>query len=240
MVNEKLLERIKQTVAEQAVKDNLEEGMVVGVGSGSTIIYAINMMGQMNRELGGLDIVCIPTSHQSSQLITQNKLKIGSLTEYPELDIVIDGVDEIDSHLNAIKGGGGCLLQEKIVASNTNNFIVVLDYKKRSFNLGTNWKNGVPIEIHPIAFKPLMTKFIQLGGKPTLRQGIKKLGPVITDNGNFIVDVNFGLIENPESLNAKLKAIPGVLETGFFIQMISTAYIGEESGKITIEKKKRN
>ena len=115
-----------------------------------------------------------------------------------------------------------------------------MDYRKRSINLGTNWKNGVPIEIHPIAFKPLIAKFHHLGGKPTLRQGIKKLGPVITDNGNFIVDVDFGLIENPESLNVKLKAIPGVLETGFFIQMISTAYIGEESGKVSIEKKKRN
>jgi len=241
MGNREFLEQIKQAVAEQAVKDNINrEGMVVGVGSGSTIIYAVNMMGHINRELG-LDLVCIPTSYQSSHLIIQNKLKLGSLTEYSNLDLVIDGVDEIDKHLNAIKGGGGCLLQEKIVASNTNNFIVILDYRKRSSNyLGSNWKNGVPIEIHPMAFKPLMAKFLNLGGKPTLRQRTDKLGPVITDNSNFIVDVDFGLIEDPESLDIKLKAIPGVLETGLFIQMISTAYIGEESGKITIEEKKRN
>lgn len=143
---------------------------------------------------------------------------MGDLNVYPELDVAIDGADEVDKHLNCIKGGGGCLTQEKIVAFNAKLFVVVADYRKNSTTLGKTWKE-VPIEVIRNAYVPLMRKIeLELNGKPHLRMAVKKAGPVVTDNFHFILDVEFGLIENPEELNKKLRSYPGVIEviTFFF------------------------
>ena len=235
-MSENLIELGKKTAAEKAVEENVKKNMILGIGSGSTVVYAVQKIAEMNKQ-NDLNLKCIPTSFQSYQLIVKNGLNLVTLDQYPEIDLDIDGADEIDKDLNLIKGGGGCLVQEKIIASNSKNLIIIADFRKNSNNLGENWKNGVPIEIIPLAYKPLMKNFEKLGGKPVLRMAQAKAGPLITDNGNFIIDVDFGIIENPPELNEKILNIPGVVDTGFFIGMASKAYIGKEDGKVLILKK---
>lgn len=228
-MNNDSIELGKKIAAERAVEENVKDNMVLGIGSGSTVVHAIRKIVKMN-----LNPLCIPTSFQSYKLIIDNGLKLVSINQYPEIDLDIDGADEIDKDLNLIKGGGGCLLQEKIIASNSKKFIIIADYRKQSTILGENWKKGVPVEVIPLAYVPLITKLKHLGGKPLLRMANAKVGPIITDNGNFIIDVDFGIINKPVELNNFIKAIPGVVETGLFLGMASKAYIGQKDGNISI------
>jgi ribose 5-phosphate isomerase A len=230
-----LIELGKKMAAEKAVEENIREKMVVGIGSGSTVVYAIKKIAEMNNKRN-LDLKCIPTSFQSYQLIIDNNLHLVSLDQYPEIDVTIDGADEIDKNLNLIKGGGGCLVQEKIIAFFSKILIIVADFRKNSKFLGENWKKGVPIEVIPMAYKAIMKKLEQLGGKPILRMAIAKAGPLITDNGNFIIDVDFGIIKEPSLLNDKILHIPGVVDTGLFIGMTQKVYIGQKDGTILILK----
>lgn len=235
-MNNDLIELGKKNAAEKAVEENIRKNMILGIGSGSTVVYAVKKIAEMNKEKD-LNLKCIPTSFQSYQLIIENGLNLVSLDQYPEIDLDIDGADEIDKDLNLIKGGGGCLVQEKIIASNSKELIIVADFRKNSKNLGENWKKGVPIEVIPLGYVPIMKKMEKLGGKPVLRMAQAKAGPLITDNGNFIIDVDFGIIENPSELNNKILLIPGIVDTGFFIEMTSKAYIGKKDGKTLILKK---
>jgi ribose 5-phosphate isomerase A len=228
-MNDDSIELGKKIAAERAVEENVKENMVLGIGSGSTVVHAVKKIAEMK-----LNPLCIPTSFQSCQLIIENGLKLVSLSQYPEIDLDIDGADELDKDLNLIKGGGGCLVQEKIIASNSKKFIIIADYRKQSTILGENWKKGVPVEIIPLAQVPLIKKLKDLGGKAKLRMAEAKAGPVITDNGNLIIDVDFGIINNPLELNNLIRAIPGVVETGFFLGMASKAYIGQKDGNILI------
>lgn len=232
-MSQDLIEKGKKAAAEKAVEDNIKQGMVLGIGSGSTVVYAVKKIAELNDQKD-MDLKCIPTSFQSYQLIVEHGLKLVSLDQYPEIDLDIDGADEVDRDLNLIKGGGGCLVQEKIIASNAKELVIVADFRKNSKNLGEQWKKGVPVEVTPMAYVPLMKKFEKLGGKPTLRMAQSKAGPLVTDNGNFIIDVDFGIIENPAELNISLLMIPGVVDTGFFINMAKKAYIGEKDGSISI------
>ena len=234
-MSEDLIELGKEKAAEKAVEDNVKRNMVLGIGSGSTVVYAVKKIAELNRE-NDLNLKFIPSSFQSYQLIIDNELNLASLDQYPEIDLDIDGADEIDKNLNLIKGGGGCLVQEKILASNSKKVVIIVDYRKNSEILGEKWKSGVPIEVIPMAHGPIMKKFEKLGGKPVLRMAQSKMGPLITDNGNFIIDVDFGLIENPIALDEKL-AIPGVVDTGFFIGLASKAYIGQKDGSVLILQK---
>ena len=233
LMSENLIELGKKAAAEKAVEENVKKDMILGIGSGSTVVYAVNKIAELNKK-NNLSLKCIPTSFQSYQLIIENGLRLVSLDQYPVIDLDIDGADEIDKNLNLIKGGGGCLVQEKIIASNSKKLVIIADFRKNSENLGENWKKGVPIEVIPMAYVPLMRKFETFKGKPTLRMARSKAGPLITDNGNFIIDVDFGIIKNPRDLNVKLLSISGVVDTGFFIGMTSIAYIGQEDGKILI------
>ncbi|UCD00861.1 MAG: ribose 5-phosphate isomerase A, partial [Promethearchaeota archaeon] len=209
-----------------------------GIGSGSTIVYAVQRLGQINKEKN-LNLKCIPSSFQAYQLIIENGLELASLEQYPEIDLDFDGADELDKDLNLIKGGGGCLVQEKIIASNSKELIIIVDFRKNSEKLGMNWKRGVPIEVIPMAYFPIMKKLKKLGGNPVLRMAQLKSGPLITDNGNFIIDVDFGEIEKPFELDKKILPIPGVVDTGLFIGMASKAYIGTRNGEVlTLLKKK--
>ncbi|MHA1660839.1 MAG: ribose 5-phosphate isomerase A [Promethearchaeota archaeon] len=235
-MSEKLIELGKKSAAEKAVEENVKPNMILGIGSGSTVVYAVNKIAEMNKE-NDLNLKCIPTSYQSYNLIIENGLNIASLDQFPIIDLDIDGADEIDKNLNLIKGGGGCLVQEKIVASNSKKFIIIADFRKISKNLGENWKKGVPIEIIPMAHVPITKKLKKLEGKPVLRMAQSKSGPLVTDNGNFIIDTHFGIINNPSELNDKILHIPGVVETGLFLNMAFKAYIGQEDGKIvTLQK----
>ena len=230
-MSENLIEEGKKNAAIKAVEEHVKKGMVLGIGSGSTVVYAVEKIAELDRNRN-LNLKCIPTSFQSYQLIVENGLTLVSLDQYPELDLDIDGADEIDKNLNLIKGGGGCLVQEKIVASNSKELVIVADFRKNSENLGENWKKGIPIEVIPISYVPIMKKLEKLGGSPVLRMAQAKAGPLVSDNGNFIIDVNFGEILDPGELNLNILTIPGVVDTGLFIDMTSKAYIGLEDGKV--------
>ena len=231
-MSDDLIEKGKESAAVKAVDENVRKGMVLGIGSGSTVVYAVKRIAQLNNE-NDLDLKCIPTSFQAYNLIIDNGLNLVSIDRYPVIDLDIDGADEIDKDLNAIKGGGGCLVQEKIIASISKKFVLIADYRKDSEFLGQNWKNGIPVEIIPLARVPLMKKFEELGGKPILRMAKAKSGPLVTDNGNFIIDVDFGIVKNPSKINDKLLSIPGVVDTGLFIGMASKAYFGQKDGSVT-------
>jgi ribose 5-phosphate isomerase A len=234
-MNKDLIELGKKEAALKAVEDNVKPNMILGIGSGSTVVYAVKAIAEINKN-NNLNLKCAPTSFQSRQLIVENGLALVSLDQYPDIDLDLDGADEIDKSLNLIKGGGGCLVQEKIVAASSEKLIIIADYTKKSEFLGENWKRGVPIEIIPLAYVPIMKKLEKLGGIPVLRMAQAKAGPVVSDNGNFIIDVDFGKIENPSDLNISLLMIPGVVDTGLFVRMTSKAYIGKKDGTVEILK----
>lgn len=232
MSNE-LIEQGKKAAAVQAVEDNVKTGMVIGIGSGSTVVHVVKHLAALN-QTKDLALKCVPTSYQSRELLIEHGLRLVSLDEFPTIDLDFDGADEIDQHLNAIKGGGGCLVREKIVAASAKKLVLVADFRKHSRILGEKWKKGVPVEIIPYARTPLLEKLRGLGGTPTLRQARAKMGPLVTDNGNFIIDVDFGLIKNPIRLHETLLALPGVVDTGLFIGMALRAYIGQKDGTVLV------
>ncbi|XP_076434999.1 ribose-5-phosphate isomerase-like [Babylonia areolata] len=225
----------KRAAARRAVDDNIRDNQVIGIGSGTTIVSAVERLVERVRD-EGLSVVCIPTSFQARQLILENKLQLGTLEQYPELDVAIDGADEVDAKLNLIKGGGGCLTQEKIIASCAKEFFIIADDRKDTGVLGTHWKKGVPIEVVPMAYHPIQLKIQKmLGGKVELRMANRKAGPIVTDNGNFIVDWLFdGQQVDWLDADRKLHCIPGVLETGLFLNMAKAAYFGTSDGKVSI------
>ena len=226
-----LIELGKKNAAFRAVEENVKKNMILGIGSGSTVVYAVKRIAEINQN-NDLNLKCIPTSFQSHQLIVENGLTLVSLDQYPEIDLDIDGADEIDKSLNLIKGGGGCLVQEKIIASASKKLVIIADYTKKSEFLGEHWKKGVPIEIIPLAHIPIMKKLEKLGATPVLRMAKAKAGPIVSDNGNFIIDADFGIIKNPLDLNLKLLQIPGVVDSGLFLGMAQTAYIGQKDGTV--------
>ncbi len=222
------VEEAKKNAAYQAVDEKLKNHKIIGIGSGSTVVYAVRRIADWDRE----NLICIPSSFQATQLIVSNGLTLGSLNQYPEVEITFDGADEIDDNLNLIKGGGGCHVQEKILAYNSKKVIIVADFNKDSKILGEKWKNGVPIEVIPGAYIPVMKKIEEMKGKPKLRMGVNKAGPIVTDNGNFLIDADFGLIKNPINLELDLIRIPGIVETGLFIDIADACYIGLEDGSV--------
>ena len=222
------IEEAKKNAAFQAVDENLRNNKIIGIGSGSTVVYAVKRIADWNKK----DLICIPSSFQAKQLIIANGLNLGCLDQYPEVDVTFDGADEIDGDLNLIKGGGGCHTQEKILAYNSKTLVIVVDFNKDSKVLGEKWKKGIPIEILPEAYIPIVKKLTKMKGKPVLRMGVNKAGPVITDNGNFIIDVDFGLVKSPLNLELDLVRIPGIVETGLFIDIVDACYIGLEDGSV--------
>lgn len=221
------IEKEKENAALEAVK-HVKDGFIVGLGSGSTAAYVIEEIGNRIRN-EGLRVLGVPTSYQAFLLAVKHKIPITTLEEHPALDLAIDGADQIDEELNLIKGMGGAFAREKIVAFASKKLVIVADESKKVKVLGEN-SHPVPIEVLPFAVPVLMRKIKEIGGKPTLREGIKKVGPVITDNGNVIIDADFGLIPKPSELERKLKKLPGVVETGLFVKMANLVYVGKHSG----------
>jgi ribose 5-phosphate isomerase A len=226
------LENAKKMAAVSAAK-HVENGFVVGLGSGTTVAYAFQELYRRIRE-DRLHIQGVPTSYQASLLAAQNHIPTTTLDEHPRLDVTIDGADQVDEELNMIKGMGGALTREKIVASASEMNIIVVDETKLTKKLGVN--QPVPIEVLPFALTVAMAKLRALKGKPVLREAQKKLGPVVTDNGNFILDVDFGAIDNPKELNQALNAIPGIVETGLFLGMADIVYVGKRETVQRLEK----
>ncbi|GAV54350.1 hypothetical protein ZYGR_0AL00820 [Zygosaccharomyces rouxii] len=238
------LENAKRAAAYRAVDENLNvyEHRVIGIGSGSTVIYVAERIGQYLRDDEYRDYVakfkCVATGYQSKQLIMDNGLTYAILEQHPHIDIAFDGADEIDCNLDLIKGGGGCLFQEKLVSTSAKIFVVVADTSKKSpRRLGSHWVQGVPVEVVPAAYTRVQDDLLNLLGAKTatLRQGGKvKMGPVVTDNNNFILDTHFGDIDDPKKLHDKIKALVGVVETGLFINNAAKAYLGSPNGEVLI------
>jgi len=215
----------KVRAASKAV-DHVRSGMVVGLGSGSTAADAIRILGKRIKAGELKDVRGVPTSYQAVQESVRAMLPLTTLDEYPELDIGIDGADQMDRQLNAIKGGGGALLREKIVASCCREYILVGDEGKLTDVLGTD--QPVYLEVHPFAVVPVVRKLEKMGARAVVRQGAGKVGPVVTDNGNALIDASFGPIDDLEELNRLLHMVQGVMETGLFIGYAQRAYIGTE------------
>jgi ribose 5-phosphate isomerase A len=227
------VQEAKRKAALEAVK-HVKDGFIVGLGSGSTAAFAIEALGErMKREK--LRVMGIPTSYQAFLLAVECGIPITTLDEHPEIDVTIDGADQITPELNLIKGMGAALAREKIVAAASKLNIIIADEHKKVKLLGEN-NQSVPIEVLPFAISLAKRKIIAAGGKPVLREGKGKLGPVITDNGNAILDANFGEIAKPGELDAKLKMIPGVVETGFFVGLTDIAYVGSVGSVEKIER----
>jgi len=220
--------------AAEAAASHVRSHSVIGLGSGSTASHLIHVIGSL-LEKGELTDVCgVPTSHQSAADAREAGIPLTRLDEHPELDLAIDGADQIDGHLNAIKGGGGALLREKIVASAAKEYILIADERKLVEKLGEGFP--LPIEVLPFSAEMAAGKIVELGAEVSLRSGSGKLGPVVTDNGNFILDADFGPMKDPKRLEGELKKIPGVLETGLFIGYADIAYIGTKNGTKRMEK----
>ncbi|CAG9836085.1 unnamed protein product [Diabrotica balteata] len=229
------LKEAKRLAAYKAVDEHVKDGHIVGVGSGSTAVFAVDRLAERYHK-EKINIKCVPTSFQSRQLVLQNQLPLADLDLYPQLDVCIDGADEVDANMVLIKGGGGCLLQEKIVASCSKKLVVIADYTKDSEKLGQQYKKGIPIEVSPMAYVPIRRKIeLTFGGNVQLREAVMKAGPVVTDNGNFILDwKDFNQDYDWRMVNTELLQIPGVVETGLFVDMAVMAYFGMPDGSVKV------
>ncbi|MCM0593278.1 MAG: ribose-5-phosphate isomerase RpiA [Gloeotrichia echinulata IR180] len=215
---------MKQEVGKAAAA-LVKSGSIVGLGTGSTTAYTIQFLGERLASGELKDIVGVPTSFQSEVLAKQYGVPLTTLDAIDHIDIAIDGADEVDPQKNLIKGGGAAHTREKVVDYLANQFIVVVDSGKLVERLGSSFP--VPVEVIPMAITPVTNAIIQLGGKPELRMGVKKAGPVITDQGNFVLDVRFDSIDDPVNLEKTLNNIPGVLENGIFVNCADLVLIGE-------------
>ncbi|WNY26752.1 ribose-5-phosphate isomerase RpiA [Methanolapillus ohkumae] len=209
----------------------VQDGDRVGLGTGSTVAYTIRELGRRVRE-ENLSIVGVVTSFQSEAIAIEAGVPLTTLAQTPRLTIAIDGADQFDQNLIAIKGGGAAHTREKIVSMSADRFVIVSDPKKRSDVLSV----PVPVEVMPFGKELAVRQLKELGANPVLRAAAKKDGPVITDNGNFVLDCDFGSIPNPKELAAKISQIPGVVEHGIFMNA-DEVVIGKTDGSIEILKK---
>ncbi|MHA1895019.1 MAG: ribose-5-phosphate isomerase RpiA [Candidatus Helarchaeota archaeon] len=222
--------KAKIQAAKEAVKF-VEDDMIIGMGSGTTIAHAVGFLYERVQN-EGLKIKAIPTSSQSYFLL-KGKIPITTLNEYPDIDLAIDGADEVDPNLDLIKGGGAALTQEKIVDSSAKKVIIIVDESKMVNILGE--KFALPIEVIPCALTKVMNFLKELTTEVQVRNAIKKLGPVVTDNGNYIVDARFNKIKDPHKLEVQLNTCPGIVENGLFLDMTDIVLVGKEDSvkKIT-------
>jgi len=215
---------MKQEVG-KAAAHRVQSNSIVGLGTGSTTAYAIQYIGERLQKGELTNIVGVPTSFQAEVLAKKYGIPLTTLDAIAHIDIAIDGADEVDPHKNLIKGGGAAHTREKVVDSLANQFIVVVDSGKLVDKLGSTFL--LPVEVIPMAVTPVMNKLEQLGGKPELRMGIKKAGPVVTDQGNLVIDVKFESIDNPAELEKTINNMPGVLENGLFVGVADVILVGE-------------
>ncbi len=216
----------KQIAAEKAV-ESIEDGMIVGLGTGSTAYFAIQKIGERVRE--GLKIQAVASSTVSESLAHDLGIPIIPFADVEVIDLTIDGADEVDANLQLTKGGGGALLREKLLAANSRRFIVIVDESKVVDSLGAF---PLPVEIVPFAYELTVRKLQALGCELTIRQ--KDGSNYITDNGNLIADCRFGSITDPVTLHTQLNLIPGVVENGLFVGLTSQLIVGHANGTLTI------
>ena len=221
----------KQRSAEAAC-EYVKDGMIVGLGTGSTAEFAVKKIGELVRN--GLSIRGIPTSDATKILAESEGIPLIDFSETMFIDLTIDGADEIDANLNMIKGGGAALLREKIVASASREEIIIVNGSKLVQQLGTF---PLPVEVIPFGWQVVFNQLESLQGNPELR--LKQGQPSVTDQGNFIIDCHFRKIENPEQLEQHLNMIPGVVENGLFINLC-TRMIMADGENIIIKNRNLN
>lgn len=235
MSSEDLTREMKRTVGIEAAR-LVGPGDVVGLGTGSTAEFMIEELGRRVRE-EQLDIVGIPTSFDASVLARGHGIPTGTLDDVDRVDIAVDGADEVDPAMNLIKGRGAAHLREKIVDGMAERFIVIVDDSKLVERLGT--KSPVPLEVLPMAVQPVMRAVEAMGGEPVPRMAVRKDGPVITDQGNMVVDARFGGIDDPGEMERALNNVPGILENGLFVGLATEILVGRISGQGRIEVERR-
>lgn len=219
--------------AAHAALDEIDNGMKVGLGTGSTAAHFVEALA--GRMKAGLDVLCVPTSESTRALAAEHGLKLATLDEALELDVTVDGADELDGALNLMKGGGGALLREKIVATSSRRLVVIADETKRVETLG---KFPLPVEVVPFGIRSTARKIdraLEWAGCPgpmTIR--VRDAKPFVTDNGNLIIDCALGRIADPERAAAALSSVPGVVGHGLFLKMAKRAYIGTADGVSTM------
>ncbi|HXW99264.1 MAG TPA: ribose-5-phosphate isomerase RpiA [Methanomicrobiales archaeon] len=205
----------------------VEDGMVVGLGTGSTVLYAMERLGKRIGE--GLAVSGIPTSFQAEIRARALGIPLTTLQDHPSPDLAIDGADLVDGRKRLIKGRGGALTREKVVAAAAGRLVIVVDQEKCAEML----RGVVPVEVLPFALLPVTRGIEAIGGTPVLREGSAKDGPVVTDNGNFILDCRFRKIPDPEGLEAALDSLPGVISSGLFTRLTgkTEVIVGKAGGK---------
>ncbi|WP_186577903.1 ribose-5-phosphate isomerase RpiA [Aquibacillus kalidii] len=214
----------KQLAGEKAT-EFIKDGMVLGLGTGSTVYWTIQKLGELVK--GGLNIQGVPTSKQTEKLANQLDIPLLSLSDVNDIDLTIDGADEANSNLELIKGGGGALLREKMIASISRRLVIVVDQSKYVPELG---HFPLPVEIVPFGWEITSKQIAALGCLPQLRR--EERDPVVTDNGNYIVDCHFNTISDAKQLDQALNMIPGVVENGLFVDMANELIIGRDDGTI--------
>ena len=218
---------LKAQAGEEAVLHYVRSGMVVGLGAGSTSAEAIKVIGRLLKEGKLRDIVGIPCGVKVEALARSLDIPVGTLEDYPKIEVTIDGADEVDPDLNLIKGGGGALLREKMVAQATEREIIIVDSSKLSQRLGTHWP--VPIEVIEFSWRATQRYLESLGAKVEPRTNAD--GSLFhTDQGNLILDANFGPIENPAELALALQARAGIVEHGLFLDITFELIVAEAGG----------
>mgnify|MGYP002785275641 CR=1 FL=1 len=216
---------MKQQVGEAAAA-MVQSGSIVGLGTGSTAAFMIRSLGDRLKSGELKDVKGVTTSFQGEVLARECGIPLITMDEIDSIDIAIDGADEVDPDLNLIKGGGAAHFQEKLVERFSKKFVVIVDSSKLVDKLNLNFL--LPVEVVPKALNPVTKAIEKMGGKTHLRMGVKKSGPVVTDQGNLILDVKFtNGIENPVELEQALNNIPGVLENGLFVNMTDLVLVGD-------------
>ena len=233
-----LQNQMKQAVAKAAV-NKIQNGMILGLGSGSTAALMIEALALKIKSGEIKDIVGVTTSFQGEVLATELGIPLKSLSSVSGIDLAIDGADEVDPKFQLIKGGGACHVQEKLVAALAKKFIVVVDSTKLVEKLNLDFK--LPVEVLPTAWKQVQKTLIDLGGEGNLRMAQKKAGPVVTDQGNLVLDLTFrNGIDQPELLESQINNIPGVLENGLFTNLTDEVLVGKlENGTVSVESLKK-
>ena len=229
------LSEFKQAAAESAVAQVID-GMIVGLGTGSTAALAVSALGKRVQQ--GLRVVGIPTSEKTAEQARSLGIPLSTLAEHSEIDLTIDGADEVElGTLNLIKGHGGALLREKIVASASARLIIIVDETKLVERLGAQC--AVPAEVVPFGWQATAKKLAQLGTNPSLRKRAPSGEPFVTDGGHYILDCAFGAVPSPADLDRRLDSVVGVVEHGLFIGMTSQVIVGGAHGVSTLQPVRR-
>jgi ribose 5-phosphate isomerase A len=219
-------DELKKQAAENAV-ESIQDGMILGLGTGSTTLFAIRKIGELVNKGVLTRIFCIPSSQKTESQARKLSIPLTTLQEHPVIDITIDGADEVDPELNLIKGGGGALLREKIIAQASKRVLIIIDESKLSPRLGTRW--SVPVEVIEFGQMPVIRYLESLGAKVKLR--LNENGrPFRTDEGNTIVDCDFGPIRDLDQLYKALSKNAAIVESGLFLGLASEVIIAARKG----------